>query len=202
MRLPTLLCLVSVSAFADGYARLQPQSATATSFLKSNWNKYEENYHPSYALDDDPKTAWVEGADGDGLNESIRIPVSALKSARAVRLVVFNGYQKSKGLLEANGAPKDLTVAVLGPGGKESAKKKISLDKKLGAQTIELPLTAGIADVVLTIDSVTPGTKYKDTCLSDVLAKNKTGLPAEDAALVAELGKLKAGLPKTPGSTS
>ncbi|MDY7232845.1 NADase-type glycan-binding domain-containing protein [Hyalangium rubrum] len=166
---PVLLAVLLPSLAAAGdFQRLHSDQATASSFLKSNWNKYEENYHPSYVLDDDPKTAWVEGAEGDGIGESLTIPVSDLKSARAIRLVLFNGYQKSQGLLTANAAPKQLTVTVRGPGGAESAKKQLTLERKLGPQSFEIPVTGAVSEVTLTIDSVHAGSKYKDTCVSDV----------------------------------
>jgi hypothetical protein len=168
MRIALLSLLLPCIATAGSFQRLHSEQATATSFLKSNWNKYEENYHPSYVLDDDPKTAWVEGAEGDGLGESLTIPVSNLQSARAVRLVIFNGYQKSKGLLEANAAVKQLTVTVRGPGGRESARKQLTLERKMGPQSFDIPVTGSVADVVLTIDSVHAGSKYRDTCVSDV----------------------------------
>ena len=84
---PALLAvlLFASSAFAD-FKRLHAERATASSFLESNWNKYQENYHPTYVLDDDAKTAWVEGADGDGVGESLTVQLSALKSAKALRL--------------------------------------------------------------------------------------------------------------------
>ncbi|WPB80233.1 hypothetical protein KYC5002_13960 [Archangium violaceum] len=168
MRPLLLTVLLPTLATASGFQRLHAEQASATSFLKSNWNKYEENYHPSYVLDDDPKTAWVEGTEGDGIGESLTIPVSALKSARAIRLVIFNGYQKSKALLNANSAPRQLTVTVRGPGGQESAKTQLTLERKLGPQSFDIPVTGAVADVVLIIDSVHPGSKYKDTCVSDV----------------------------------
>jgi hypothetical protein len=168
MRPLLLTVLLPSLAAAGGFQRLHAEQASASSFLKSNWNKYEENYHPSYVLDDDPKTAWVEGAEGDGIGESLTIPVSDLKSARALRLVFLNGYQKSKALLSANSAPRQLTVTVRGPGGQESAKTQLTLERKMGPQSFDIPVTGAVADVVLTIDSVHPGSKYKDTCVSDV----------------------------------
>jgi len=168
MRSILLTLLVPSIAAAGGFQRLHSEEASATSFLKSNWNKYEENYHPSYVLDDDPKTAWVEGADGDGIGESLTIPVSDLRSARAIRVVIFNGYQKSKGLLSANAAPKQLTVTVRGHGGQPSARKQLTLERKMGPQSFDLPVKGGVAEVVLTIDSVHAGSKYRDTCVSDV----------------------------------
>ncbi len=35
-----------------GLNRLYAEEAQATSYIKSNWNKYTENYHPSYVLAD------------------------------------------------------------------------------------------------------------------------------------------------------
>jgi hypothetical protein len=167
MRSLLLTLLLPSVAAAGEFHRLYSEEAQASSFLKSNWNKYEENYHPSYVLDDDPKTAWVEGAEGDGIGESLTIPVSDLRSARAIRLVIFNGYQKSPALLSANAAPKQLTVTVQSPGG-TSAKQQLTLERKMGPQSFDIPVSGGVTEVVLTLDSVHPGSKYRDTCISDV----------------------------------
>src|SRR5689334_10788328 len=77
------------------FRRLYSSQAVASSYLRNDWNKFTENYHPAYALDDDPKTAWVEGASGDGEGETLTIGVSHLPSARAVRVRLRSGYQKS-----------------------------------------------------------------------------------------------------------
>ena len=90
--------------------RLYSSHAKSSSFLKSAWNKYNENYHPNYVLDDNPKTAWVEGVDGNGEGETLLIPFSPLSSAKKVRLKIRNGYQKSENLMKANSAPKEILV--------------------------------------------------------------------------------------------
>jgi hypothetical protein len=110
----------------------------------------------------------VEGSEGEGVGEALTIPVSNLASARAVRVVLLNGYQKSKALLSANAAPKQLTVTVRGPGGRESARQQLTLERKMGPQSFDIPVSGPVAEVVLTIDSVHSGSKYKDTCISDV----------------------------------
>ncbi|MBM7117444.1 NADase-type glycan-binding domain-containing protein [Archangium primigenium] len=169
MRPLLLLILVPwLAQAAEPWPRLYSAEASATSFLRNNWNTYQENYHPSYVLDDDPKTAWVEGAEGDGVGESLTIPLSSLASARAVRLVIFNGYQKSPALLAANAAPKQLTVTVKGPAGTPSARQQLTLEKQMGPQSFDIPVKGGVSEVVLTLDSVHPGSKYRDTCISDV----------------------------------
>ena len=91
---------------------LRSASASATSFLQNNWNRFEENYHPSYVLDENPATAWVEGAAGFGIDESITIPLSAVRVARAIRLRIWNGYQKSMHLWTKNAMPNRVRITV------------------------------------------------------------------------------------------
>ena len=62
--------LGSLVVQAGDIKQLHAATAESTSFLKSSWNKYNENYHPNYVLDDNPKTAWVEGAEGNGEKEN------------------------------------------------------------------------------------------------------------------------------------
>lgn len=164
------LSLALASAPAAGVFRpLHADHAEASSYLKSNWNKYEENYHPTYVLDGDPKTAWVEGKDGDGAGESITLPLSTLTSARAVKLSIKNGYQKSAKLLEANGAPHKVTVIVRDADGQESARTQAVLARKMGAQDVVVDVGGkGVASVTVVVDDVTAGRVYQDTCVSDI----------------------------------
>src|SRR5262249_45627944 len=122
------------------YKRLYPSSVTASSYLQNNWNKYTENYHPNYAFDDDPKTAWVEGVEGDGTGETLTAAVSPLATARAVKVRVRNGYQKSKGLLKENAAPKNVELALLSGAGAVVFEKTIALTRELGWQDFELEI--------------------------------------------------------------
>jgi hypothetical protein len=140
----------------------------ATSFLRSDWNKYNENYHPSYVLDGNPKTAWVEGVDGNGESERITIPLTPLKSASAVKLRIRNGYQKSDTLFTANAVPRNVTITA-----RSSARvhgTEVELPYLTGWQEVivELPEGFGLDAVSLQIDSVYPGSKYQDTCISDI----------------------------------
>lgn len=188
LHVPFALLLAAPAAFQP----LHADHAESTSFLKSNWNKYEENYHPNYVLDGDPKTAWVEGKDGDGVGESITIPVSTVSSARSVRVDVWNGYQKSKNLLEANGAPAKVTVVVIGPGGRVTGTTKATLKRAMGTQSITVPVTGGVEAVQLVVDSVTTGKKYKDTCISDVQVFVDSDVPYNAKAEGAKRGALRA----------
>ena len=180
-------------AAAPEWRLLRHTEVEATSFLQSNWNKYSENYHPNYAADDDPTTAWVEGVDGHGEGQVLRLPTSVIKEARAVRLRIRNGYQKSAGLLAANSAPRDVQVMVEA-GGRTVAQAAATLERKMGWQEVVVPLPAGVgvSAVAVRVDSVHPGSKYKDTCISDVQVYVDTDVPYRAAIEAARLQRLQA----------
>lgn len=159
--------------------RLYVSSSTASSFLKGNWNKYEENYHPNYAFDDNPNTAWVEGKDGYGDGESISWPISALGSANSIKLKIRNGYQKSRALLESNSAPKRIKISIWNEPHQLIVEKDFELIKERDWQEIELsiPHQAGIKSITLTILDTTPGQTYKDTCISDIQTYVQSEVP-------------------------
>lgn len=169
----SLVLLAAVAAAAPdaptpSWNRLYSERAAATSFLESNWNKYTENYHPSYALDGDPATAWVEGVDGDGVGSVLSWDVSALSSARALKLRIRNGYQKSDGLLAANAAPRDVVIRVW-QGRQPIVEHPATLARAKGWQEIVIPLGGrGFNHLELEIRTVHPGSRYRDTVISDV----------------------------------
>ena len=125
-------------ATAGDFVQLHSYDAEATSFLKSSWNKYNENYHPNYVLDNNPRTAWVEGVDGNGDGQHIIIPISAVTKVKRMKLRIKNGYQKSDSLLKANAAPKDVLIEVLNRSGQRIASQQSSLTKTIGWQDIVL----------------------------------------------------------------
>ena len=184
----------AVAVTADRFRPLRSASATATSFLQNNWNSYQENYHPSYVLDENPATAWVEGAQGYGEGQSLTIPLSPLTSARALRLRIWNGYQKSRDLFAKNSMPRRIRVTVLDPTGGEVTSRESELQRAWGPQTVvlDIPPKRGLSAVRLSIVSVYPGTKYKDTCISDVLVDVDSEVPHNAAAENAKLAALKA----------
>jgi hypothetical protein len=184
-------------AEGPAWRQLRAPAASASSYLKSNWNKYEENYHPNYVLDGDPRTAWVEGDAGDGVGATLSIPLSTLSSARAIKLRVRNGYQKSEALLLANGAPSAVTATVTRHGA-PVASLPLTLSATMGWQEFTLPVPAGasIDGVELRLESVRAGKTYKDTCISDVELWSDSDVPyaaaveaAKHAAVVGWIGE-------------
>jgi hypothetical protein len=158
--------------------RLHSNRIEASSFLWTDWNRFQENYHPSYIMDGDPRTAWVEGADSSGKEEWVRIHVSPVEGASRIRLRIRNGYHKSASLHAKNARARRLAVKTL-PGGH---RHEVELADDMSWQEIafEQP-PARVEAVELEVLDVFEGKKYTDLCISDVEIY-VTGLTVENPA--------------------
>lgn len=152
--------------------RLHPRRVTASSFLENGWNKHAQNYLPLYVADDDPATAWVEGAKGTGQGESIEWWGPELTRAKSFRVFLRNGYQKTEKLYRANARPRrvKLEPLVQGETGPQTTGAAVEVELKdvLGWQEVPLPVPGKVQGVRLTLVTTYPGTSYDDTCLSDM----------------------------------
>lgn len=152
--------------------RLHARTVTASSYLRSSWNRFDENYLPLYASDDNPKTAWVEGVKGNGEGQWLLWRGPKLEGAGKLRIFIRNGYQKSKGLFRANARAKKVR---LHPMVRKSGAMKptgdvvtVALKDQLAFQEIELPVPSRIDGFRLDVVTVYPGQKYEDLCISDI----------------------------------
>lgn len=183
MRLALLLSFVTMNTLAAGdeFNRLYVASGEAKSFLQSNWNKYQENYHPNYAFDDNEATAWVEGSEGYGEGEELSWEVSELQTADEAKLRIRNGYQKSKSLFAANSSVQEAEVTLVGKKVNFVTTQKIKLENKMGWQEFifKLPENHGLSKISFKILSTYPGKTYKDTCISDIEVLVKSKVPYE-----------------------
>lgn len=160
-----VLLLAAPAAAKPVERRLHSDSIDASSFLWNDWNKFVENYHPNYVADDDPATAWVEGAKGSGAGESLRVQITPLEKTTRIRLRVRNGYQKSKELWKANARAKAVTVRLL----PSKAEKQVTLADAEGWQEVVIDQPSGsVRSVELAVGSVYEGAKYTDLAISDV----------------------------------
>ncbi len=163
--LPALALALSAALLAaPTERRLYPASVEASSFLWNDWNQFQENYHPLYLVDDDPKTAWVEGERGPGAGAWVRLRVTPMEGATRVRLRVRNGYQKSDKLFTANARAKTVEVKLLPSG----TTKTLALADRQDWQELVVEQPAGaLSAIELKIAAVHAGKKYEDLCVSD-----------------------------------
>lgn len=145
--------------------RLYSDRVEASSFLWTDWNRFVENYHPNYALDGDPNTAWVEGADTSGAGQWLRIHISPVTGVTHARLRLRNGYHKSASLFAKNARVRKLEVVLL-PGGQ---RHMVTLADDMTWQQVAFGANADRVDAIeLRVGEVYEGKKYQDLCLSDV----------------------------------
>ncbi len=64
-------------------------------------------YSPASLTDKNPKTAWAEGVDGDGIGEKVFVHLDISK-----KLKIWSGFGRSDELFLANNRPKDLKVDI------------------------------------------------------------------------------------------
>jgi hypothetical protein len=147
--------------------RLHPYAIRASSFLWNDSNKLLENYHPNYAADDDPATAWVDDAKSSGTRELL-LWLGWLDGATRVRLRVRNGCQESKDAWKANARAKEVGAALIPTG----IGKKVTLTDTEGWQEIVVDMPADVpgalSAVELDIGSIYAGTRSANLCISDV----------------------------------
>lgn len=144
--------------------RLFVSSATASSFLHSE-RAIHDRYHPNYAFDGDPLSAWNEGAASSGAGEWISANVTPTEEVTSLRLRVMNGYQKTPEIFTANARAKSIVVTLL-PGNETAT---ISLEDKFDWQEVTIPVTAKrVEKITFTVQEVYEGAKHKDLCLSEI----------------------------------
>lgn len=138
-------------------------------------------YSAHSAQDQDPATAWCEGSKGYGVGD---IVIVARNTSQP--LEIFSGYGKSTKLHRANGRPRSVRVYVLQADEKGVtemgeihkrvrvlAQHTVQLADRFGFQPLPLPAhtvneSRASTLVALKILSVYEGSKYKDTCVSEI----------------------------------
>jgi len=132
----------------------------ASSTLEPNTQKYvaENCYDANF------ETAWVEGVSGYGLAEWIEL--SAITSQDVGYISIANGYQKSFETYEENGKLAKYRVD-FSDGRYFIADAKYAFEP-FSQEHIQLVDPIKTNTVRITILDILPGTKYEDTCISEV----------------------------------
>ncbi|MCB0488186.1 MAG: hypothetical protein R2820_13975 [Cyclobacteriaceae bacterium] len=151
-------------------------------------------YSAGNLMDENPTTAWVEGVDGQGEGEVIFVPCLDLSKP----VEIWAGYGKSSAVYAANSRPKRVKLIVVSAkyaGASQYgttysdlravAQQEVTLKDVNGYQTLSIPTfkreTYYWAEQEQTRDfdyflgieilEVYKGTKYTDTCISEVRNK-------------------------------
>jgi hypothetical protein len=130
-------------------------------------------YGPDSLFDNDNRTAWVEGVDGQGIGEWIVIEFDQLRLVKAIE--INNGYNKDRDIYLKNSRVKEIKVEF-----SRGVKPVVVLLKDTGnPQPIPLshdhPLKT--SRIKFTIESVYPGTKFEDTAISELHVVSEPAQP-------------------------
>ncbi|MBF8984415.1 VWA domain-containing protein [Lutibacter sp. B2] len=134
----------------------------ASSYHIEKHKKESFFYIPENAIDGSYNTAWVENADGHGINEWIKLN---FKGTYAINGVNFsNGYKKRNDLFYKNSRIKKLRMQF-----SDGTYHDIRLDDKfsyIDRIAFDNPkVTSSIKFIIL---EVYPGSKFDDTCITDI----------------------------------
>lgn len=130
------------------------------------------DYHPEKLIDRKLETAWVEGKKGNGIGESITFKLDKYKLGA---IAMINGYPKDRDTYYSNGRVKKIKVEKLVDG--KWYAEEITLTEKAYDQTPGAMLQIigdygegymPVEKLRLTILEVYPGSKYDDTCISEL----------------------------------
>lgn len=131
---------------------LQPQGTDEDPYL----------YYALNAIDGKSDTAWVEGVDGNGENEWIEFTLDGEYDVNGIEIA--NGYRKSSDIFMKNGRVKQARI-IFSDGTSMDCELTDSAE---GMQRIDFASAVKTNSVRLQIVSVYPGSKYTDTCISEV----------------------------------
>lgn len=122
-------------------------------------------YHAKNVADNNNNTIWAEGVSGNGIGEWIYFSNTEAKDIH--RIDIINGFSKSEDLYYKNNRVKKLRLDF------DSGHSIYSfLDNSLSPQTITFNDAIFSSSVKFTILEVYPGTKYHDTCISEISIYN------------------------------
>ncbi len=136
----------------------------ASSVLKP---QYGNTYGPGHLIDENLRTAWVEGKRGQGEGEYV--VVDRGKTHKVGGIQIMNGYHKNGRLFRANSRVRTLRLAF-----SNGSSRNVQLKDEAGVQTINFPAIQ-TRWVQFEIRSVYKGKKYKDTAITELRVLTSSG---------------------------
>lgn len=119
-------------------------------------------YSASNIVDMNGHTCWADGVAGLGIGESITINFNQKYNISGFR--IFNGYQKTQDLFNKNSRPTALRVI-----GSDGSNEVYNIEDSIYEQDIYFDKMISVNSIKLVIEKVARGSKYEDTCISEVI---------------------------------
>ena len=120
----------------------------------------KKSYPIENIFDGDKDTCWQDGVDGNG--EGTEITATLAESSNIQYLVIHNGRSVSQSKYEKNGRVRELEI------GTDQFTTVVEIPDVNGLIAIKLDGWGEISSFRFKIISVYPGSKYSDTCISEI----------------------------------
>lgn len=117
-------------------------------------------YGAAFLNDGDTSTPWEEGGEGDGIGEQITYEPESGTKLQVIRIYPGNG--RSDKAFQENNRPKTITLEI------DGKKQTLNFDDAGHFYTFSSKKPVTAKQVKLIIDSVYQGSKWQDTCISEV----------------------------------
>ena len=143
---------------------IETVSASSITFVgaSSELSESGTTHSSERVLDGAWDTAWVEGSGGQGIGERITLGFDGTYLVNGIRMAA--GYQKSDYAYYNNSRPKELEIEF-----SDGSIEMYTLGDSFGGeQVITFDEPKETNNIKITIKSVYPGTKYEDTCISEI----------------------------------
>lgn len=167
---PGLTCPDSAIPEPVAPSAVRPTSATEDCTLDGNVRfcvssalapQGRNSYRAANLIDGNPATAWVEARTDDGIGEWIVIHFTQPRSVSGVE--VQNGYAKNADIYGKNGRVREIEINL-----SNGQTSRHALSDSSNPQTIRLSGADAVNWIQLKILSVYPGSKYRDTAISEL----------------------------------
>jgi VWFA-related protein len=133
---------------------------TVSSQLIEN-NRPSDAYQAKHLADGKDSTCWAEGADGPGVGEWVQFGFDAPKTLKAMKIIA--GYSKTPAVYQANNRVKKLMLVF-----SDGISQTVNLADQYGFQRILIDRDKPSRFVKLVIMEVYKGSRYNDTCISEI----------------------------------
>ncbi|MGN9167659.1 hypothetical protein DX902_03640 [Paenibacillus jamilae] len=140
--------------FSKYESEIKVHQIKASSTLPS---KGTQTYDAKNLVDRDSSTAWCEGVNGNGEGETIVLDLGSLQKVNGIQII--NGYAKSEKSYRENNRVQQLKLEF-------SDGSSLEMNDFNTRKKFKEPIHTSF--IKLTILSVERGTKYQDTCISDI----------------------------------
>jgi hypothetical protein len=127
----------------------------------STLSEYNMSHSANRLVDGNLTTAWVEGVDGQGIGEYVIFELDDIYRVKGFD--IYPGYHKKYSLFQKNSRPREIMVE-FSDGTSETYWMSDSMEK----QTFVFDEEKKTDFIKVIIKDVYPGSKYKDTVISEI----------------------------------